>query len=217
MANLESGTIDAVITDPPYGISYQSAWRSDKARWHPPIANDDTPCVDWLPDAYRVLKPNTPLVCFCRWDVQEVFRQAITAAGFEVKSQIIWDKVTHGMGDLNGEFAPQHEIALFAAKGRYTFPGERPKTIIRATRLLGESMVHPTEKPTTLLGQLIVAPTRHGDLILDPFAGSGSTGVAAIKEGRRFIGSELDPGYHAIAMKRLGAAYQQPRLMEATA
>jgi len=216
MATLTDASVDAIITDPPYGIGFQSQRRKDKTQRHAPIANDATPCVAWLPDAHRVLKDDTPLVCFCRWDVQEAFRTAIEAAGFTVKSQLVWDKLGHGMGDLAGEFAPQHEIALFAVKGRYTFPGARPKTILRAPRIPGNAMVHPTEKPVGLLAHLVITLTRQGDTILDPFAGSGSTGAAALIEGRRFIGAEVHTDYHAIATSRLEAAAAQPRLLEPT-
>lgn len=203
---LPDGSVDCVLTDPPYGIAYQSAWRSDKLLRHRKIENDEVPCTSWLPGAARALKLGGCLICFHRWDVGEIFRAEIEAAGLTIKSQIVWDKITHGMGDLNGEFAPQHELAFFAVKGAYKFPGARPKTIIRSTRIQGDKMIHPTEKPDDLMAQILKAITRPGDLVIDPFSGSGSTGAACIKLGRNFIGCEIDSTYYETAKRRLEAA-----------
>lgn len=68
-------------------------------------------------------------------------------AGFKDKAQVIWDKVVHGMGDLRGDFAPCHENVIFATKGRFTFPGKRPKSVIRVQRVDASKLAHPNEKP----------------------------------------------------------------------
>jgi DNA modification methylase len=210
---MESETVSLVLTDPPYGINYQSARRSDKALWKPKIANDNAPFTAWLPEAYRVTADGGALLCFCRWDVQEVFRLAIEQVGYKVKS-VIWDKQTHGMGDLKGEFAPRHEVILFAVKGAFAFPGKRPTTLISVPRVPPEKLLHPNEKPVNLLQQLIRTTTVRGDLVADFFTGSGSTPVAAVLEGRRFVGSEIDPSHYQTAMRRLEAAKRQPQLFE---
>lgn len=192
--------MDAIITDPPYGINYVSP---TGAR----IQNDTAPFIWFLYDAFRVLKPGSSgrgtLVCFTRWDVQQVFIDAIRLAGFIVKSEVIWDKMQHGMGDLKSQFAPSHENIIFAVKGKFSFPGHRPKDLITHRKLPGSQMIHPTEKPVPLLADLITAVTKPGDLILDPFAGSGSTLVAAKKTGRRFTGIELDDVHYAKAQRRI--------------
>ncbi len=129
-------------------------------------------------------------------------------AGFQVKSEIIWDKVTHGMGDLKKQFAPSHENVVFAIKGKYCFPGRRPRDLVTFPKLNGSQMIHPTEKPVALLTSLITSVTKPGDLILDPFAGSGSTLVAAKKTGRRFIGVELNDEYFEKAQRRIEEAIE---------
>ena len=146
------------------------------------------------------------LICFYRWDVQEEFLSAIEAAGFTVKSQIVWDKVMHGMGDLKGEFAPQHELMIYATKGRYEFKGARPKTIYRAQRVSADALVHPNEKPVNLLQALIRDISIKEDIILDFFSGSGSTSVAASIERRQYVAFELDENYVNIANKRISDA-----------
>ena len=113
------------------------------------------------------------------------------------------DKVYHGMGDTKAAFAPSHENIVFAIKGKYSFPGSRPKDLVTFPKINSSKMVHPTEKPVGLLANLISSVTKPGDLILDPFAGSGSTLVAAKKTGRRFIGIELDDDYFVTAQRRI--------------
>ena len=100
-------------------------------------------------------------------------------------------------------FAPSHENIVFAVKGKYSFPGSRPKDLVTFPKINSSKMVHPTEKPVGLLANLISSVTKPGDLILDPFAGSGSTLVAAKKTGRRFIGIELDDEYFSTAQRRI--------------
>lgn len=203
MARMPDGFVDGMFTDPPYGISYQSAKRTDKTQWKAKLDGDDTPQIEWLPEAFRVMKDKTPLIVFCEWRFQEIFRAAISDAGFEIKSQVIWDREWHGMGDLNGAFAPCHDVIWFATKGRYTFPAERPKSVIRIPRIGAEALEHPTQKPVSLMTYLINVLTREPSLIYDPFMGSGTTAIAAHKLGRRWLGSEISEEYCALANRRL--------------
>lgn len=204
--------IDCVLVDPPYGIDYQSARRTDKSQWKPKIANDKEPFLDWLPDAFRVTKAGGALVCFYRWDVEKEFKEAIEAAGFTLKSQIIWDKVVHGMGDLNGAFAPRHENMLFATKGNFSFWSYRPQDVIRCQRVHAEQLVHPNEKPISLLAQLIEPIVPRGGTVLDCCMGSGTTIVAAIQLGRKAIGIEIDATHFQTAKSNIEQAALQPRL-----
>ena len=205
LRQMEAESVDAIITDPPYGINYVS---QTGAR----IKNDKSPFIWFLYDAFRVLKSGESgrgsLVCFTRWDVQQTFIDAMKMAGFQVKSEVIWDKVFHGMGDTKAAFAPSHENIIFAVKGKFGFPGHRPKDLITFQKVNSSHMVHPTEKPVGLLANLITSVTKPGDLILDPFAGSGSTLVAAKKTGRRFVGVELDDDFYQIAQQRIEEAVE---------
>ncbi len=146
------------------------------------------------------------MVCFSDWKNQEAWRFAIEMAGFEVKSQVIWNREIHGMGDLGSAFGPQHDVIWFATKGKFKFPGKRPKSVISSKRISGDTLVHPNEKPTDLMEQLIAAVTPVGGIVLDPFAGSGTTGVAAKRLGFGFIGIEREAEYVAIAEKRMERA-----------
>jgi site-specific DNA-methyltransferase (adenine-specific) len=212
LKSMPDKSVDLVLTDPPYGIDYQSARRIDRTEWKPKIANDKEPCVAWIADAARVLDDGGCLLCFCRWDVEDAFKKAIEGAGLIVRSQVIWDREGHGMGDLHAQFAPCHDIIWFATKGDYAFPGRRPESIIRSPRIGGLSLVHPNEKPVDLMRALIVAVSNEGDTILDPFCGSGTTCVAAKILGRKYIGIEISPVYAEIARKRVEQAQYEERL-----
>jgi len=207
-----SDSIDAIITDPPYGVDYQSAWRSDKNKRKPKIANDKKPFVWWLYDAYRIAKEKTALLCFCDWKVQDVFYTAIETAGYTVKSQVIWDRGWHGLGDLKGQFAPQHDIIWFAAKGAFIFQNGRPVSVQRYQRISAEKLIHPNEKPVLLMKEFVNKTTLENEIVLDPFMGSGTTGVACIQTNRKFIGIEIDEKYFDIACKRIEKEMQQIRL-----
>ena len=185
LRDMEADSVDMVITDPPYGIDYQSG-RKEKASRLAKIANDKAPFIWWIYDAARVVK-----------------------RGGTVKSVIVWDKKAHGMGDLKGSFAPRYEAIIFATKGRYELPGKRPDDLIACAKVGNQSLTHPNEKPVALLEQLIEATTIPGALILDPFAGSGSTLAAAAKTGRQYIGIEIDEQYGKLAAARAAEHHQK--------
>jgi site-specific DNA-methyltransferase (adenine-specific) len=204
MRKIEDESIDMIITDPPYGISYQSAWRPDKEKRHAKIKNDSQPFIWFLHDGFRVLKDGGGILCFCRWDTQNAFMNAMQWAGFKVRSSIVWNREQHGSGDVRTTFAPMHENILFGAKGRFEFPdNKRPKDVISCMRLHGNK-THPNEKPVKLLEELISYTTREGDTVLDPFIGSGVLPEACIRTGRKYIGFEIDKGYFEAARERIG-------------
>lgn len=203
LRQIEAASIDCIITDPPYGISYQSAWRTDKSDRFDVIENDGQPFIWFLYDAFRVLKVGGSILCFCRWDTQEAFINAMKWAGFAIKSQIIWDRGNHGLGDLKAQFAPMHDVAIFAVKGAFTFRNGRPKSVIRSMRVSPDKLLHPTEKPIDLMRQLVETLTAADELVLDPFMGSGSTAVACYQTGRRFIGFEINEDFVKVGNDRL--------------
>ena len=187
--------VDAVITDPPYGMSFQSSHRTTK---HRRIANDDE--VGLLVWACGIPANHSRYV-FCRWD-------NLLDGVPPPKSCITWVKNTWGMGDLEHEHARQTEIAMFWPGPDHSWVGKRPADVVRAPRT-GNSE-HPTEKPVSLMEQFI-GWTR--GTVLDPFMGSGTTGVACVNLGRPFIGCEIDTAYFDIACRRIEDAQRQQRLI----
>ena len=200
---IEPESIDACITDPPYGIDYQSAWRIDKSQWKPKIKNDKLPFIWFLYGAFKAVKEGGSLICFCRWDVQDAFKSAIEWSGFSVESQVIWDRGVHGMGDLKGSFAPRHDVIWFAVKGKFQFSGDRPMSVIKSKRVDPDKMLHPNEKPVGLMSYLVDAVTPRGGLVLDPFAGSGTTLLASEQMGRDSIGIEISEEYCETIKRRM--------------
>lgn len=188
-----------VLADPPYGIGYHS-------RQGVKVINDKHPYIWWLNEAHRACKPGGGILCFTRWDIQDAFKLAIESAGFKIRSQIVWDKCVHGIGDCKTQFAPKHELIWWAIKGRFAFPDKRPMSLISVPRPSGNMRTHPTEKPVELMTQLIQATTRPGDLVVDPFTGTGATGVACVHTGRRFFGTEIDGKYARKARERIAQA-----------
>jgi len=196
-------SIDVCLTDPPYGIDFQSSRKTDKSKQHPKIKNDIFPFTDWIKPLYSKMNDGGRLICFYRWDVQDAFLYEIIAAGFNVKSQLVWDKVVHGMGDLEGEFAPRHELMIYATKGRYTFKGKRPTTMFRHQRVNPVALIHPNEKPVKLLTEILLSISEPNEIVFEPFAGSGAMIETCMKTDRTCIATELDDHYFKIASDRI--------------
>ena len=205
---LQSGSVDAVVTDPPYGIDFESGGQKGVSRAVlRGIRNDKMPYIWWLPFVADALRDGGCLACFTRWDVQETFVRAIALTGMTVRSVIVWDKGAHGMGNLRQQFAPSHESIIFATKGAFSFPGKRPSDVMRAQKVPASRLSHPNEKPVELIEDLVKDVCPVGGTVLDPFMGSGSTGVACARAGMRFVGVELDEDYFDLSRRRIEEAY----------
>jgi DNA modification methylase len=187
--------VDAVITDPPYGMSFRSNYRAIK---HAAIANDDSTTL--LVAACSIPARHSAYV-FCRWD--NIVDVPLP------RSLVTWVKNNWSMGDLQHEHARQTEVALFYPGPEHDFPNGRPTDVVQAARTGNE--FHPTEKPVALMLQFLKW-TR--GVILDPFMGSGTTGVAAAQMGRKFIGIEREPKYFDIACERIERTYAQGTLFD---
>ena len=147
-------SIDTVITDLPYGISYQSSWNSDKKHFDK-IANDERPFTDFIKFIPRILKDSGAVYLFTRWDVQQSVIDEMNGNGMKVKNVIIWDKCVHSMGNLKAAYAYKYESIVFHSESNFTFQGKRPKDIIVYPRVPADKLVHPNEKPVQLLRKLI--------------------------------------------------------------
>ena len=134
-------------------------------------------------------------------------RRALKDDGATLKTPIVWDKGNWTSGDLTGDYGNQCELIIFAHKGRHKLKNGRPSNLWRVPRdPAGE---HPTPKPVALMARCIHNSVDRGGTVLDPFMGSGSTGVAAIREGCHFIGIEIEPKYFDISCRRIEAEDNQ--------
>lgn len=199
----EGVKVDAIITDPPYGISYQSSRKIDKTKRFPKILNDDKPYYDFISGASELLKDTSTLHIFTRWDVQQQFIDEMKKYGLKCKNVLIWDKVVHGMGDLKTAYGSRYESILFSSGKNFRFINKRPTDILRFQRCNPNTLKHPNEKPVSLLECIITDCVPEGGVVLDMFMGSGSTGVACQNLNRKFIGIEKEEKYFNIAVERL--------------
>lgn len=200
------GGIRLLLTDPPYGQAHQSGRRVVTAKKNT-LTGDDAAACELLADVLSALDAqladDAHLLIFTGWRYEPQFRSVIEAAGYVIKGSLIWVKHNHGTGDLEGAFAPKHERIIHAAKGRPVLRN-RPADVLYGKD--DQDSAHPTEKPRDLLRTLIEATTDVGQIVADPFAGSGSTLLAAMETGRDFWGCEVDEGWHAMAVDAVYAA-----------
>ena len=196
---IENNTIDLVLTDPPYGMDFQSKYRKVK---HKSIENDTN--LDWLggwvKELKRVCKDEAHVYIFCSWHHIDKFKQEVGAL-FNVKNILIWEKNNTGMGDLEGDYAPKYEMILFCSNGQKKLKLGRDANILKAKRT--GNVNHPTQKPTELISYLIEKSSNKGDLVLDTFAGSCVTAIASRQKERNCICFEIDKDYCKMGEKVL--------------
>lgn len=197
-------SISLIIADPPYGIDYLSN-RYKNGNPHKKIVNDDSyfNIEGFMQECKRTLKVGGALYLFSRWDVYPLWLPSIMASGLKIKTKIVWVKNNWSAGDLKGCFGNQYEEILFVVKGRHLLRGHRHPNVWNFARIPPNKMIHPTQKPVPLLKRAIQSSSDIGDLVVDPFAGSGSTGEAARQVERTFLLGDIDQKMVDIARKRL--------------
>ena len=205
MRRIPDGCVDAIVTDPPYGINLQPQRGLTK-----PI-DGDTPKVAkclWVGlvgQSARILEPNTTAMFFSGWSECDWVKPLLDGA-FETKSLIVWVKNRFGIGYYT---RPQHEFIWYCWKGIPAKPDIAPSNVWNYD--IEQAPIHSCQKPVGLLAACIRLALRDG-MVFDPFLGSGTTAVAAKKLGRHFIGCEINPDYCKIAEQRLVELDAQPGL-----
>lgn len=203
MKRIPGNSIKMILTDPPYGIDYQSARKKDKNTRFPKIKNDKSPFIEFIKEMPRILKNDGCAMIFTRWDVQQQFIDELIKHGLKPKNVLIWDKMNHGMGDLKRSFGSRYESIIFVANNDFRFQNKRPVDIVKFNKVPPQKLIHPNEKPIELLQYLIEQCSAQGDAVLDCFMGSGTAGIACKNLNRQFIGIELDEQYFNIAKERI--------------
>jgi adenine-specific DNA-methyltransferase len=193
MRSMPAASVDFILTDPPYIAAYRS--RDNRT-----VRNDDN--ADWLAPSFaamhRVLKPDAFAISFYGWPKVDVFFSAWKKAGFRIGGHIVFRK---RYASKSAFLQYRHEAAYLLIKGNPAFPAS-PLPDVMDWTYTGNKL-HPTQKSIHVLKPLIESFTKPGDCVLDPFAGSGSTCVAARRTGRHYIGIELDAVHHRTATERL--------------
>lgn len=221
LSELPDGSIDALVTDPPY--SSGGMFRGDRAK--DPVdkyvktenAGDYVTfdgdnrdqrsfawwCTLWLGEAHRACKPGAFVAIYTDWRQLPTMTDVVQAAGFVWRGIIPWAKPAGTYRPSPG-FPAQCEYVIWGTKGPCVSPVSTIGVLEDAAPRLGrgEDKVHPTQKPVASVRRLVSAVVE-GGVLVDPFAGSGTTGVAALSMGRRFIGAEQSDHYRALAVERL--------------
>jgi DNA modification methylase len=207
---LPQNSIDLIATDPTYGIGYKSHWKKTRSKAQRGMLSsfgEDKFYPDWLPGAANALKPGGAMYLFTRWDVAQQWKEAIEAAGLIVVQRIVWDKRHWGAGNLK-YFGSQVEDILFCVKGDHKLRwNKRAGNLWSLTKLdtinNEGNFDNPTQKPQRLMKRIIELSSDPGDLVFDPFVGSGTTAAAALDSGRHYIAGDVSEYQCQIARERL--------------
>ena len=199
-------SVNLIIIDPPYGIEFDTNFRNEESETIGEISLDNEKIFETFPEVvrecYRILKNDSALYCFSRWDVSEQFK-AILSKYFKIKNRLNWVKNNWSMGDLNGSYAMQCEDIIFAVKGRHILNEGRATDFLPYDRVSNQALLHSHQKPIELLDFLIKKSSNRDDTILDCYMGSGSTIISAVNLGRKSIGIELNDKYIDVVNQRL--------------
>lgn len=235
MPKIPDDYVSMILTDPPYGISYQNQYTR---HCHPVLEGDAG--IDYMRfarESYRILSNHAHAYFFTRFDCYPYHYECLREAGFQVKNCLVIEKGTvGGIGDLKGSFANNAEWVIFCQKGRREFnhttlmenkysrsyAKERkpyakyktrfnacwfgpdyPKATYNSIWQKRTKIYHPTVKNVEFLSWLIQISSYSGEIVFDGFMGTGSTALAALKNGRYYLGAEISPEYHAVAEKRI--------------
>jgi modification methylase len=235
MRTLPDGSVDLVFADPPYNLQLRGELhRPDNSRvdgvdapWDrfASFAAYDAFTRGWLAEARRLLRPDGAIWAIGSY--HNVFRlgAAMQDAGFWILNDVVWRKA-NPMPNFRGKrLTNAHETLIWAARSegsRYVFNYDAMKALNDGVQMRSDWVIplctgaerlkdgagdklHPTQKPEALLHRVLVASTRPGDVVLDPFFGAGTTGAVAKRLGRRFVGIEREPAYVAAAQARIAA------------
>jgi modification methylase len=235
MAGLPDACIDMIFADPPYNLQLGGdLFRPDGSQVD--AVDDDWDKFDtfaaydaftkaWLAEARRILKPNGTLWVIGSY--HNIFRvgTAVQDQGFWILNDIVWRKANPMPNFKGTRFTNAHETLIWASRSegsKYTFNYRAMKSLNDELQMRsdwtfpicggqerikrGGTKAHPTQKPEALLYRIMLACTKPGDVVLDPFFGTGTTGAVARRLGRRWIGIEREPTYCDVARERIAAA-----------
>jgi len=235
LAKLPSASVDLVFADPPYNLQLSGQLRrpdqslvdavDDAWDQFDSFAEYDALSSAWLSECHRILKPDGALWVIGSY--HNIFRigKQIQDLGFWLLNDIVWRK-SNPMPNFRGRrFTNAHETLIWAAKSaesKYTFNYDAMKALNEGLQMRSDwylpicngaerlkddkgSKAHPTQKPENLLARVLLASTKRGDIVLDPFFGSGTTGAVAKRLGRHYVGIEQDKKYVTLATQRIAA------------
>ena len=218
LAKIPDGSVDCIVTDPPYFLSMGHSGSSTNAQKSDALTsnrcfNDLAICTPFYKQLFaeyrRVLKDDGSFYFFTDWRGYAYYFPLLNAE-LPIRNMIVWDKKS-GPGSF---YSFAHELIIFGTYKGKTKGGVgsniwRMSAFSSGAKKTNGEKVHPTQKPVEILVKMIEDSTEPGAVVLDTFAGSGTTAVACVRTGRNYIGFELDEKYHTIAQKRVEAEAEQ--------
>jgi len=235
LPNLPENSIDMIFADPPYflsngGITCHAGKMVsvNKGKWDVSKGVEENYIFTqrWLRECQRVLTPNGTIWVSGTAHIIYTVGSAMQSLGYKILNDIAWFKVNPPPNLSCRYFTHSTETILWAAKNkesRHHFNYYLMKKMNNNKQMLSLWSIkapgtlekiygkHPTQKPIELLGRIVLASTRAGDIVLDPFSGSGTTGIVAFKEGRQYIGIELEQQYLGVSIKRFKDAFREKK------
>ncbi len=212
MKNIPDGSVDLILTDPPYNIARNNNFKTmgragiDFGEWDKGFNQ-----FAWLSEIPRILKPNGSVVIFNDWkNIGEIAKHC-ESLGLTIKDMLRWEKTNPMPRNRDRRYITDFECAIWltnkCAKWEFHRLSEAyQRPVFRYPVVMGANKFHPTQKPVKLLEDIILIHSSIGEVVFDPFMGSGSTGVACVNTNRNFIGIELDDTYFEIAKQRINDA-----------
>jgi len=198
MKTLSNGSIDCIITDPPYTSPTVHAFGRKVVNRLSDLAIQEFYFAEIKKEWERILKPNAPVLVFC----DDIYSAVLMGLFYEWKQKnlVIWDKGRIGMGN---PFRKQHELIFYANRDSLKLNKKELTHIPTIIKSPLKKEFHGAEKPIELIEKLLNGLTLENAKVLDPFMGSGTTAVCCQNTKRDFIGIELDNGYYEVAKKRV--------------
>ncbi len=206
--------VDHIITDPPYSISQKNNFNTmnsanrqgvDFGIW-----DDNFNYTSWINEYSKLINKNGSFIIFCSYLYISYIIDELTDSGFVVKDLIEWKKTNPMPRNINRRYVQDTEFAIWAVKKNSKWVFNKPDDVpyLRSTFTTStvsgkERTKHPTQKSLKLMEHLIQIHTNENDVVLDPFMGSGTTGVACINNNRKFIGVEISPVFFDICLDRM--------------
>lgn len=203
LPSLPDACFDAVVVDPPYGINTKSAGAGKLHPWAD-LVNAASFYAQWISECRRVLKPTGSLWTCSSWRTLVTMQRTAALLSWPIESLLVWDKCWIGPGGSRG-LRPSYEVVCLWTMPEFSV-ADRGVADVQRFKWAGRKQHHPAEKPVDLMRFLVRHGSPEGGVILDPFAGSGTTGVACVHEGRSFLGIEQDEHYADVARGRIAEA-----------
>lgn len=206
--------VDHIITDPPYNISQDNNFSTMKSANRHGVDfgewDKEFDMTSWISEYEKILDKNGSMIIFCSYRFISKIIEKLENSGMVVKDILQWRKSNPMPRNINRRYVQDTEFAIWAVKKGAKWVFNKPNNIsylrsqFIAPVVAGkERTIHPTQKSLSVMEQIIQIHTNHNQVVLDPFMGSGTTGVAALKNGRKFIGIEIENIFFDICKNKI--------------